>query len=69
MTQNETLETLTDEFEKWCKDNKYPYMSADELLSEIDENNMQLVRSHHRTYLYDFMNRWDKVNENELRNS
>lgn len=55
---------LTAEYQKWCKDQGYPVLSADELLVEVvDETEEYVVTGENRVWLKDFISRWEKSDE------
>jgi hypothetical protein len=46
---------LSMELEKYCKEQKLPFLSADEILVQ------DYVTPEQKVWLKDFINRWDKV--------
>lgn len=48
---------LTEQYQKWCKDNKFPLMSADELYAQGDIP-MSFSQT---TYLEKFLREWEKL--------
>jgi hypothetical protein len=65
----DTIESLTEEYAVWTKENDLPAMSADELLvqtksGELDDDEL-ITTSSQRIYLQSFINRWEEAEERE----
>lgn len=62
---NNLINELTNEYQTWCKENNYPYLSADELLAQTTgDDDMEVFvvdNANDRQWLLDFINRWDAV--------
>lgn len=66
-----TINELTNEYQKWCEEHGYPQMSADELLVEFTDSQSfveskdkeLLVQGENREWLKSFITRWDEAVE------
>ena len=55
--EEDTIESLSDQYQEWVISNNFPHISADELLSEetIKKTDEQIK------YLKTFLNKWEQV--------
>jgi len=51
------LDKYVDELKKWCEWNNYEYMSADELLAELQDSDDERSKK----WLKEYIKKWDEM--------
>lgn len=63
-SENYALKTLTKEYQNWLEQEKLPNLSADEVLAQTDNNELDgelITTEAQRAWLTDFLKRWENV--------